>query len=63
LIIVLPDMTGTQVAALIKAGYPNIADHLRNRSEYVGELKAVEEKHLLRKPFTAQDYSTKSPSQ
>jgi CheY-like chemotaxis protein len=53
--IVLPDMTGTQVAALIKAKYPDIPIIFATGVSNVGELKLVEEKRLLRKPFTAHE--------
>jgi len=53
--IVLPDMTGTQVAALIKAKRPDIPIIFATGVSNVGELKAVDEKRLLRKPFSEQE--------
>ena len=53
--IVLPDMTGTQVAALINVNHPHTPVIFATGVGNVGELKGIEEKRLLRKPFTADD--------
>jgi len=50
--IVLPDITGTQVAALIRAMHPDMPIIFATGVSNVGELKAVDEKRLLRKPFS-----------
>ena len=50
--IVLPDMTGTQVAALIHAKHPQLPIIFATAVGNVRELKGIEEKRLLRKPFT-----------
>ena len=53
--IVLPDMTGMQVAALITAKHPATPIIFATGVGNVGELKGIEEKRLLRKPFTESD--------
>ena len=53
--IVLPDMTGTQVAALIKAKHPDMPIIFATGVSNVGELNAVDEKRLLRKPFSERE--------
>jgi CheY-like chemotaxis protein len=50
--IVLPDTTGTQLAALIKAKHPNTPVIFATGVGNAGELKGIEEARLLRKPFT-----------
>jgi CheY-like chemotaxis protein len=50
--IVLPDMTGTQVAALIHAKHPQLPIIFATAVGNVRELKGIEERRLLRKPFT-----------
>ena len=53
--ILLPDMTGVQVAELIKAKHPNTPVIFATGVGNVGELKGIEENRLLRKPFTEDD--------
>ena len=53
--IVLPDMTGLQVAALIRGTRPNTPVIFATGVGNVSELKGIEEKRLLRKPFTERD--------
>jgi len=53
--IVLPDMSGMQVAALIETKHPNTPVIFATGVSNVGELKGIEEGRLLRKPFTERD--------
>jgi len=53
--IVLPDMSGMQVAALIETKHPNTPVIFATGVGNVGELKGIEEGRLLRKPFTERD--------
>jgi DNA-binding response OmpR family regulator len=49
--IVLPDMSGLQVAALINEKHPDTPVIFATAVGNVGELKGIQENRLLRKPF------------
>jgi len=53
--LLLPEMTGMQVAALINAKHPDIPVIFATGAGNVAELKGIEEERLLRKPFSERE--------